>query len=65
MKRPNLYTGLFIFSLIFLASCVSSLTHFMGSLNLSELKDGTYIGKDRTLLCSVKVATTVKEGKVF
>jgi uncharacterized protein with FMN-binding domain len=36
----------------------------MQELNLKRLKDGTYLGQDTALLCSVKLATTIKDDKI-
>lgn len=47
-----------------LSSCAARHTHFMEQLDVKTLKDGTYIGKDTTALCSVKLATTLKDGKI-
>ncbi|MFN7170067.1 MAG: FMN-binding protein [Candidatus Omnitrophota bacterium] len=51
---------------IFLSSCAAHRTHFMDTLNLKGIKDGTYIGEDTVVIppCSVKLATTVKDGKI-
>lgn len=66
IKKYRLHRFLFIFFLILLSSCAVRHTHFMDTLDLRRLKDGTYIGQDTVVIppCSVKLAITVKYGKI-
>lgn len=64
MSSLRLHRFLFIFMVILLSACAARHTHFMETLDLRGMQDGTYIGKDTTALCSVKLATTVKDGKI-
>lgn len=54
------------FILLLLSSCAARHTHFMDTLNLKGIKDGTYIGKDSVAIppCSVRLATTVEDAKI-
>lgn len=64
IKKHRLHRFLFIFALLMLSSCAARHTHFMEDLDFTRVKDGTYTGSDTSLLCSVKLATTIKDGKI-
>lgn len=63
LKRYGLCGCLFIMILI-ISSCAVHHTNFMQSINFKTLKDGIYIGQDLAVLCNVKLATTIKDGKI-
>lgn len=64
MSYNVIFLVLLSFILLQLCSCVAHHTQFMQRLDFKELKDGTYLGSDTTLLCSVKLTTTVEDNKI-
>ena len=64
MSSKAIFLVLLGFILLLLSSCAARRTQFMRQLDFKGLKDGTYVGSDTTPLCSVKLTTTIKEGKI-
>lgn len=62
--RERLPRVLLIGMLVFLSSCAVTQTHFRDTLELARLKDGVYVGEDSVPLCNVKLAVTIKEGRI-